>query len=248
MKKVVFITGGSRGIGKAMVVKFKEEGWSVATCATSEERAIASGADYGFACDVSQLAEVKRAIELVKYKMGHLDVLINNAGIVGTDSLDPEVTKANGEESEKSLELYHKTIAVNLHGTYYMCKYALPHLPDEQGRIINIGSVLSLTGSADSPAYAASKHAVLGLTRSIALAVAGKGITVNAICPTWVNTDMARERWAERGISPEKVAASMPQSRVIEPDEVADLAYFLTTHSARGITGQALPIDGGTLA
>ena len=136
----------------------------------------------------------------------------------------------------------------NLHGTYHCCKAALPLLPDGTGRIVNIASVLGLRGVPDQTAYCAAKHAVVGFTRALALAVAPRGITVNALCPGWVDTGMAEQRYAELGITAAQAAAGIPTGRIASAAEVADAAMWLLRPESRGITGHALPIDGGGLA
>jgi len=162
--------------------------------------------------------------------------LVNSAGAAGANRLD-------GDD-----DLWHAIIGSNLHGTYYCCKAVLPLLPDGTGRIINIASVLGLRGVPDQTAYCAAKHGVVGFTRALALAVAARGITVNALCPGWVDTEMAVQRYAELGITAEQAAAGVPTGRIASPQEVADATIWLLRPEARGITGHALPIDGGGLA
>lgn len=239
IKKVILITGGSRGIGDALVYKFKQADWIVATCATHERNLEKSPADFKFKCDVSQSVEVKTGIAKLIDALGRVDVLVNNAGIAGTNFLDPE----------SSDDLWNKIIDVNLNGTYYMCKNVIPHLPDHQGRIINIASILALRGVPDATAYCASKHGVLGLTRALAQYLAPRRIPVNAICPGWVRTDMATIRMEEIGLSEKELQKQVPLGRMVEPEEVADLAYFLASPGAAdSMTGQALSIDGGSTA
>lgn len=235
MKRVVVITGGSRGIGKALVERFQTAGDIVATCATTPEGVGASGADVGLVCDVTKADDVRAFIAEVVRQLGRIDVLINNAGVAGTTSLEPDSDD----------ELWHRIIDVNLHGTYYVSKHALPHLPDGSGRVINIASVLGLRGVPDQPAYTAAKHAVVGLTRSLAHFTGPRGITVNAICPGWVRTEMSENRWSDLGITEAEAGASAAIGRVVEPSEVADLCFYLASEAAAAITGQAVPIDGG---
>jgi NAD(P)-dependent dehydrogenase (short-subunit alcohol dehydrogenase family) len=116
------------------------------------------------------------------------------------------------------------------------------------GRIVNIASVLGLRGVPDQTAYCAAKHGVVGLTRALALAVAPRGITVNALCPGWVDTDMAHQRYRELGITAEQAAAGVPTGRVATPAEIADAVVWLLRPESRGINGHALPIEGGGLA
>lgn len=237
-KHVVFITGGSRGIGKAIVEKFQSQDWLTATCATTLTSANASGADFSFACDVTDAQSIREAIYAIKNKFGRLDAVINNAGIAGSISFDPK----------ENDDLWHQIINVNLHGTYYTCKYSLPHLPDHTGRIVNISSVLGLKGAADQSAYCAAKHGVLGFTKALAQHAASRGITVNAICPGWVNTDMMQNRMRELGKTEENLVAAVPLRKVIRPEEIADMAYYLvSSKAAANMTGQAITIDGGFL-
>ncbi len=236
--KVVLITGGSRGIGSAIVDRFKKEGWKVATCATSISGLQESIADFKFKCDVGKREEVLQGLKEVFQALGQIDVLINNAGLSGSNPMGPE----------SSDDLWHRIIDVNLNGTYYMCKYATPYLPDQTGRIINIASVLGLKGVPDQTAYCAAKHGVIGFTRALAHLLAPRKITVNAICPGWVRTEMAAFRMHEIGISEKDLKTQVPLGRFIEPHEIADFAYFLSTAPASAmITGQALTLDGGTL-
>jgi NAD(P)-dependent dehydrogenase (short-subunit alcohol dehydrogenase family) len=184
------------------------------------------------ACDVADAD----AVRAVFRALPRVDVLVNSAGIAGVNSLD-------GDDA-----LWHAIIASNLHGTYHCCKAALPLLPDGSGRIVNIASVLGLRGVPDQTAYCAAKHGVVGFTRALAMALAPRGITVNALCPSWVDTDMARQRFAELGITPEQAGAGLPNGRIATPEEVADAVAWLVRPESRGITGHTLPIDGGVLA
>jgi NAD(P)-dependent dehydrogenase (short-subunit alcohol dehydrogenase family) len=237
-RKVVLVTGGTRGIGKALVEQFQRQGWAVAACGQNLAHLEALTADFKFQCDVASSKNVQDGIQQVLSSLGRLDVLINNAGLAGSNPLDPN----------SSDDFWHRIMDVNLNGTYYMCKYAAPHLPSISGRIINIASVLALKGVPDQTAYCAAKHGVLGFTRAFAHYLAPRKITVNALCPGWVRTDMAEGRMQEIGITEKSLETSVPLGRIIEPSEVADFAYFLATSPASAmITGQALTIDGGTL-
>ena len=236
--KVALITGGSRGIGKALVERFKREGFSVITCATRIENLKDSPADLKLACKVENPVEVKAMIQTSITQFKKIDVLVNNAGLAGGNSLDPS----------ESDELWHQIMDVNLHGTYYLCKYAAPYLSDHSGRIINISSVLGLKGVPDQTAYCAAKHGVIGFTKAFALHLAPRKITVNAVCPGWVKTDMAHGRMKELGLTEASLEKSVPLARMIEPSEIADFVYVLSTSPASHmITGQALTIDGGAL-
>jgi NAD(P)-dependent dehydrogenase (short-subunit alcohol dehydrogenase family) len=162
--------------------------------------------------------------------------LVTCAGIAGANTLD-------GDDA-----LWHAIVGSNLHGTYYCCKAAVPLLPDQTGRIVTVASVLGLRGVADQTAYCAAKHGVVGFTRSLALALAPRGIMVNAVCPGWVDTEMARQRYRELGITAAEAAAAVPTGRIASPEEVADAVAWLLRPGTRSISGHALPIEGGGLA
>jgi NAD(P)-dependent dehydrogenase (short-subunit alcohol dehydrogenase family) len=227
MKSAV-ITGGTRGIGRAVADRLVAEGWDVLVLA---RRAVPSPHRFA-ACDVADAGAVREVFAELK----QIDALVNCAGIAGVNRLD-------GDDA-----MWHAIIGSNLHGTYHCCKAALPLLPDATGRIVNIASVLGLRGVPDQTAYCAAKHAVVGFTRSLALAVAPRGITVNALCPGWVHTGMAERRFAELEVTAEQVAAGVPTGRIASVAEVADAVAWLLRPESRGITGHALPIDGGGLA
>ena len=222
------VTGGTRGIGRAVADRLAAEGWDVLVLA----RQPAESPHRFIACDVADPATVREAFAA----LDRVDALVNCAGIAGVNRLD-------GDDA-----LWHAIIGSNLHGTYHCCKAVLPLLPDGTGRIVNIASVLGLRGVPDQTAYCAAKHGVVGFTKALALAVAPRGITVNALCPGWVATDMALQRYAELGITAEQAAAGVPTGRIASPQEVADATIWLLRPEARGITGHALPIDGGGLA
>ncbi len=227
MKQAV-VTGGTRGIGRAVSDRLAAEGWTVLVLA----RHPADTPHRFMACDVADAAAVRAAFVTLQ----RVDALVNCAGIAGANRLDGDDT------------LWHAIIGSNLFGTYHCCKAALPLLPDGSGRIVTIASVLGLRGVPDQTAYCAAKHGVVGFIRALALAVAPRGITVNALCPGWVDTEMAARRYAELGITPEQAAAGVPTGRIASADEVADAVMWLLRPESRGITGHALPVDGGGLA
>jgi NAD(P)-dependent dehydrogenase (short-subunit alcohol dehydrogenase family) len=226
--RLAVVTGGTRGIGRAVADRLAEAGWDVLALA---RRAVSSPHRFA-ACDVADAA----AVGAVFAELDRVDALVNCAGIAGANRLD-------GDDA-----LWHAIVGSNLHGTYHCCKAALALLPDATGRIVNIASVLGLRGVADQTAYCAAKHAVVGFTRALALAVAPRGITVNALCPGWVDTEMAARRYAEMGITAEQAAAGVPTGRIVSGEEVADATMWLLRPESRSITGHALPIDGGGLA
>lgn len=234
--KSVLVTGGSRGIGLAVVERFQTAGFRVAACARDIGHLSDTPADFTFGCDVTDTEAVRDGIAAVVREFGSIDVLVNCAGLAGSNSLEIESDDA----------LWHRIIDVNLNGTYYVTKQAYPSIPNG-GRIVNIGSVLSHIGVADQTAYSAAKHAVLGFTRGFARHAASRSITCNAVCPGWVRTAMAQKRWQELGISERQAAAEAPLGRIVEPAEVASLVNFLASDEAVAITGQAFTIDGGML-
>jgi NAD(P)-dependent dehydrogenase (short-subunit alcohol dehydrogenase family) len=223
------VTGGSRGIGRAVAERLRADGFNVIVAARTPPR----DGDLAFRrCDVSD----PTAVDALFQGLERVDVLVNSAGLAGADPLE-------GDHA-----LWHAIIAANLHGTYYTCKAARPLLPDGTGRIVNIASVLGLRGVPDQAAYCAAKHGVIGLTRALAMKLAPRGITVNAICPGWVATEMAEARWQELGMTEADAAAGMPTGRVTTAEEVAAAVAWLIQPQARNVTGHALPIDGGGLA
>ncbi|MEA2738256.1 MAG: hypothetical protein QOH05_1563 [Acetobacteraceae bacterium] len=226
--RLAVVTGGTRGIGRAVADRLATEGWDVLVLA----RQPAPSPHRFLACDVADATAVRAVFAALE----RVDALVNCAGIAGTNQLD-------GDDA-----LWHAIIGSNLHGTYYCCKAALPLLPNGSGRIVNVASVLGLRGVPDQTAYCAAKHGVVGLTRALALAVAPRGITVNALCPGWVDTDMAARRYVELGITAEAVASDVPTGRIASAEEIADATIWLLRPESRGITGHALPIDGGGLA
>lgn len=227
--RLAVVTGGTRGIGRAIAARLAGEGFRVIVAA----RTAPESCPFAFRrCDVADPAMVAALFAGLE----RVDVLVNNAGLAGANALE-------GDDA-----LWYAILASNLHGTYHCCKAALPLLPDRTGRIVNVASTLGLRGVPDQTAYCAAKHGVVGFTRALALALAPRGITVNALCPGWVDTDMARRRFAELGISVEQAGQTLPTGRVVAPEEVADAVAWLIRPEAGSVSGLALPIDGGGLA
>jgi NAD(P)-dependent dehydrogenase (short-subunit alcohol dehydrogenase family) len=235
---LALVTGGARGIGRAIAVALAASGHAVIAAARTPPPApLPDGIGFA-ALDVRDAAAVRNLFRRIAGAHGGLQVLVNNAGLAGANSLAAETDDA----------LWHDIVATNLHGSYFCAKAALPLLPDGRGRIVNIASVLGLKGAPDQTAYSAAKHGVVGFTRALALAVAARGITVNAVCPGWVRTDMAYQRFREIGNDEAAAAAQTPTGRITEPEEVAAVVRFLCSAEAGNITGQTITIDGGALA
>ena len=253
--RIALITGGGRGIGRAVALAFARAGANVAVVARSENevrrvaeeiRAECAVRAVHAVCDVSDVESVKRAFAQTTQEFGrNADILVNNAGIAESAPL-----------VKTSDELWHRHLAINLTGAFYCTRAALPAMIElGWGRVINIASIAGKTGAPYIAAYSASKHGLLGLTRSVALEVATKGVTVNAICPGYVETDMAGHAieniTAKTGKSADEARAVIeqmsPQQRLVTPDEVAALALLLASHEGRGINGQAINVDGGSV-
>ena len=248
-EKVALVTGASRGIGEAISRRFASEGARVALAARDEkacrriagEIAAAGGEALAVRCDVTDRDSIAGAISAVIARWGRIDVLVNNAGLGGATPLD-----------DRDDARWDAILATNLTGVFRVTRAAAPHIPDG-GRVINLSSVVGRFGVAGHAAYSATKHGVIGLTRTLALELAPRQITVNALCPGWVETDMARDGYrriaARVGSTEEKgreIAAKMaPLRRIVEPDEVAGLASYLASEDARSVTGQAIVLDGG---
>jgi 3-hydroxybutyrate dehydrogenase len=253
--RIALITGGGRGIGRAIALEFAREGASVAVAArtSAQVEEVAKEVHEQFrtnalavTCDVSDSAAVNDMFARVTEHFGRgPDILVNNAGIAESAVL-----------IKTDDELWQRHIAINLSGTFYCTRAAiLPMVGRGWGRIINIASIAAKMGAPYISAYSASKHGVLGLTRSTALEVARNGITVNAICPGYVDTDMVThgiENITRRtGITEEEARTALegmsPQNRLVTSEEVAALAVLLASEDGRGITGQGINVDGGTV-
>jgi NAD(P)-dependent dehydrogenase (short-subunit alcohol dehydrogenase family) len=253
--KLALITGGGRGIGRAIALAFASEGALVVIAARtlSQVETVAEEIEktfnlksLGLVCDVSDSASVERMFADVRESFGReVDILVNNAGIAESATV--------GNTTD---ELWQKHIAINLSGSFYCIRAALPAmLKNGWGRVINIASIAGKTGAPYISAYSASKHGVMGLTRSVALEVGPSGVTVNAICPGYVDTDMVSQGIerikARTGRSAEEAVDYLkqmnPQNRLVTAEEVATLALLLASEEGRGINGQGLNIDGGTV-
>ena len=248
--RVGIITGAGSGIGKAIALDFAKEGAGVVLIGRRESalQEVAREVENFKAqakiisADVSRAEDVERMVSQTVDSFGRIDILVNNAGTgVFSQVIDLEEAQWN------------QIIRTNLTGAFLCAKAVLPRMIErEYGRIINISSVIWKRGRAGTAPYSASKAGLVGFTRSLAWEVETKGITVNAICPGWVNTEMAarsaRTMASRYGVSSEEEMDIMkslsPQQRIIEPEEVAYLASFLASDKAKGMTAQVIDISG----
>jgi len=242
--KVVLITGGTRGIGFATAKLFENEGAQVFIVGRDRDKTAEAARDAqigGEAGDVSVAGDCKRIVNRVLSLHSRLDILINCAGIV----------YRNRTVEQTSEEEWDRTFDVNVKGVFLMSKYALPALRKTKGCIVNVSSYVGLVGFAGTSAYAASKAALINLTRSMALDHAKEEIRINAVCPGSVDTEMIRSAWEQYGDVEQAQrlwAEKHPLGRIASADEVGRVIQFLTSEEASFITGAALPVDGGITA
>jgi ketoreductase len=236
--KVSLVTGGGTGIGKAIGVQLAKNGSKVALASRNPAHVESAAAELSalglsilpLQMDVRNKHEIENGVLKVREQWGgvHID--------------DPDDSR------------WYDIVDTNLNGMYLVTKEVLKHIPDQSGgRIINISSVLGKFGVPGYTAYCTTKHGMIGFTRALALEVVDRGITVNTLCPGWVDTEMAtlgiKESAALQGITPEQfkaqAVAAVPIKRFLEPDEVANLVCYIASEQAKGITGQAINICGG---
>jgi len=253
--KVVFITGAASGIGYAIGKEFAELGSKVMLSDMNQEKldeAIAGLKDLGYEvsgirCDVTSEKDIEEAIEHTVSEYGRLDIVINNAGMQYVSPIEDFPTST-----------FEKMIRIMLVGPFVATKYALPIMKKQgSGRIINMASINGLIGFAGKAAYNSAKHGLIGLTKVAALEAAEHGITVNAICPGYVDTPLVRNQLQDlattRNVALDQVLEEViyplvPQKRLLDVEEIANYAVFLASEKARGITGQAVVLDGGYTA
>ncbi|MCS7089778.1 MAG: 3-oxoacyl-[acyl-carrier-protein] reductase [Verrucomicrobiota bacterium] len=239
-QQVAVVTGGSRGIGRAVALRLAHAGADVAVVARSEEacastveaiRAMGRRA-WALAADVTQTASVENAAARILGQTGRVDILVNNAGIT-RDMLLMRMTD----------EDWDAVLATNLKGAFLFTRALLrPMLKQRNGRIINITSVIGFTGNVGQANYAASKAGLIGFTKSCAREFASRGITVNAVAPGFVETDMTAVLKEEQR---QAVLARIPVGSFGKPEDVAHAVWFLALPESRYITGQVLTVDGG---
>lgn len=255
--KVALVTGSTSGIGLGIARALAKEGATLVINGLGdpleiEKTRAALAAETGvvvhfIGADLSKTAAVEEMITKVEATCGRLDILVNNAGVQHVSPIE-----------DFPPEKYNLIIALNLSAAFHAIRLAVPGMKQRGwGRIINIASAHALVASPFKSAYVASKHAVLGLTKTVALELAEHGITANAICPGYVLTPLVRNQIPDtakaRGISEEEVIrdvllAAQPTKKFVEVDELGALAVFLCSEGARSMTGIALPVDGGWTA
>lgn len=250
VQRHALVTGASRGIGYVIAQRLLEQGVRVTLLgrgAQSLQQAADSLAQFGevgFAsADITAQADVRKAFAQAVERFGVIDILVNNAGQAVSERFDRLDEAA-----------WDKMIAVNLTGTFHCIQAALPGmLAQNWGRIVNVASTAGLVGYAYVSAYCAAKHGVIGLTRSLALETAKKGVTVNAVCPGYTETDLVQEAldniMKKTGMTNDqaksKLAEGNPQGRLVQPAEVADAVVWLCQPGASAVNGQSIPVDGG---
>ncbi|MBH0168689.1 3-hydroxybutyrate dehydrogenase [Fictibacillus sp. 18YEL24] len=253
--KVVFITGAASGIGLQLAKAFAEQGAKVVISDLNDEKAKESAQllaqdgleAIGLGCNVTEEEDIIKALnETLKY-FGRIDVLVNNAGLQYVSPLE-----------EFPTEKFQQLISVMLTAPFIATKHVFPIMKQQGfGRIINMASINGLVGFAGKSAYNSAKHGVIGLTKVAALEGAPYGITVNAVCPGYVDTPLVRGQLEDlaktRNVELEKVLEEViyplvPQKRLLDVQEIADYTLFLSSENAKGVTGQAIVIDGGYVA
>ncbi|MFZ5974019.1 MAG: 3-oxoacyl-[acyl-carrier-protein] reductase [Bacillota bacterium] len=239
--KTALITGGSRGIGRAIALRMAKNGANVGivyagneaaakeTCAMAQEQGVNARI---FCCDVADFEKTKALVLEVMDAFGGLDILVNNAGIV-RDGLVLSMKEAD----------FDRVIDTNLKGAFNMIRHTYGHFMKKRGgRIINISSVAGIMGNAGQANYASAKAGIIGLTKSVARELAGRGVTCNAIAPGFIETDMT-DALADK--VKEAALQTIPMKKMGTPDDVANLAVFLASDGAGYITGEIIKVDGG---
>ncbi|MFK7846304.1 MAG: SDR family NAD(P)-dependent oxidoreductase [Rhodothermales bacterium] len=242
--KVVFITGGASGIGKATAMAFAKAGARVVVADLNDaggeeviQHILALGNQALFVhTDVADPDSVKSAVGEAIDRLGCIDIAFNNAGIGGLETPTSDYPESN----------WHQVISVNLSGVFYCMKHQLAHMIQRrQGVVINMASVAGLRGFPWHAAYAASKHGVIGLTKTAAVEVAKEGIRVNAICPGFTETPMVELMIEDQPGRKAKLEKGMPIGRMAHPDEIAEAVLFLASSKNKFMIGHSMVLDGG---
>lgn len=253
--KVALITGAGSGIGLEISKEFAKEGAKVILADLNEDAVKKAAEDLSaegyeaipVVCDVTNEKQVEEGFSKALDKFGRLDILINNAGIQHVADLEDFPT-----------DKFEQMISIMLTAPFKATKLAFPHMKKQKfGRIINMASINGLVGFAGKAAYCSAKHGLIGLSKVAALEGAEHGITVNAICPGYIDTPLVQNQLKDiaktRNVSVDKVFEDVfypliPQKRLLTVQEIADYAIFLASDKAKGVTGQAVVIDGGYTA
>ncbi|WP_423746714.1 glucose 1-dehydrogenase [Haladaptatus sp. SPP-AMP-3] len=244
--KTAIVTGASSGIGRVSAKRFAEEGADVVVAdvdsdggQTTVEQIEAAGGNATFVnVDVTDEEDIKQMVETACDTYGGLDIAHNNAGIEGDNSPLTEQTKAN----------WHQVLDINLTGVWLAMKYELPELvKGGEGAIINTSSIAGLSADGSAP-YVASKHGVVGLTKTAAVQYAQENVRVNAVCPGVVRTPMVERSLEKHPDAVETITGDQPLGRMAEPEEIASTVAWLASDDASFVNGHALPVDGGMLA
>jgi NAD(P)-dependent dehydrogenase (short-subunit alcohol dehydrogenase family) len=251
--KIVLITGGSGGLGRRLAEAFAAQGCLVgitarnsAKLAAAAEQMARNGAQVlALPCDIRRRDQVRSLRKEIAMSLGTVQILVNNAGVARAVNF-----------TDMTDDLWDEMLETNLTGAYNCCKCFLPAMVQAKwGRIINIASTAAKVGYSHATAYSASKHGLLGFTRSLALETARLGVTVNAICPGYLDDErtrenakiMAKKTGKSVGDILKLFAASAPQNRLIAPEEIASLALLMASERLSGMTGQAVNVDGGAV-
>ena len=241
--RVALITGSARGIGKNIALEFAREGATIFINDVNEEKASQAcsqlkeiGAKcFSYIADVGNYEEVKKMFEFLYANAPKIDILVNNAAILRDKTLHNMEIKYHWDD----------VLRINLNGVFYCCREAIVNMRENSyGRIINLASVIGLCGNFGQTAYAASKAGVIGFTKSLAYEGAAKGITVNAIAPGFIETEMVKEIPEE---VKEKIVSRIPMKKYGLTEDIAKLAVFLASDDAKYITGQVINVNGGFL-
>jgi len=243
--KAVLVTGAAAGIGRATALRIAAEGARVACAdvdlAGAQEAAaairMAKGSAWAIACDVSDADACAEAVTRSARELGRLDALCYIAGI-----------GMQGHATELATEQWNRVIGINLSGTFFMCRAAIPHLLETRGNIVNMASAAGLVGVAYSAGYCASKGGVVLLTRALAVEFALRGLRVNCVCPGGVDTALTRGVRFPADAEPRLLGRMMLAPRIAKPEDVASAIAYLASDEACYVNGAALAIDGGQVA